>query len=101
MNDIQKVSVAVPVFSEEGNVEPLVEEIAATMSRLDMDWELWLVDDGSTDASLARIWTVCDGEPHAGFLSFHRNQGQSAAVGPLRRTCWRSAGCCGAIVRAR
>ena len=81
MNDIRKVSVVVPVFNEEGNVEPLVEEIAATMNRLDMDWELWLVDDGSTDASPARIRNLCEREPHAGFLSFHRNRGQSAAFG--------------------
>lgn len=81
MNDIRKVSVVVPVFNEEGNVEPLVEEIAVTMNPLDMDWELWLVDDGSTDGSLARIRNLCEREPHAGFLSFHRNRGQSAAFG--------------------
>ncbi|MCH5276730.1 MAG: glycosyltransferase family 2 protein [Desulfovibrionaceae bacterium] len=81
MNDIQKVSIVVPVFNEEGNVEPLVGEIAAAMNPLDTDWELWLVDDGSTDASLDRIRGLCGREPHAGFLSFHRNRGQSAAFG--------------------
>ena len=81
MNEIRKVSVVVPVFNEEGNVEPLVEEIAAVMNQQNPEWELWLVDDGSTDASLARIRTVCEREPHAGFLSFRRNRGQSAAFG--------------------
>ena len=75
MNEIRKVSVVVPVFNEEGNVEPLVEEIAAVMNQQNPEWELWLVDDGSTDASLARIRTVCEREPHAGFLSFRRNRG--------------------------
>ena len=54
MNEIRKVSVVVPVFNEEGNVEPLVEEIAAVMNQQNPEWELWLVDDGSTDASLGR-----------------------------------------------
>ncbi len=81
MNEIRKVSVVVPVFNEEGNVEPLVEEIAAVMNQQNPEWELWLVDDGSTDASLARMRTVCEREPHAGFLSFRRNRGQSAAFG--------------------
>ena len=81
MNEIRKVSVVVPVFNEEDNVEPLAVEIAAAMESLGLDWELWLVDDGSSDASLARIRTICERDPHAGFLSFRRNRGQSAAFG--------------------
>lgn len=81
MNDIRKVSVVVPVFNEEGNVEPLAGEISSAMEALGLDWELWLVDDGSTDASLVRIRAVCEGDSHAGFLSFRRNRGQSAAFG--------------------
>lgn len=81
MNDIRKVSVVVPVFNEEDNVEPLADQIAAALDPLGTDWELWLVDDGSTDASLARIRALCDRLPRAGFLSFQRNRGQSAAFG--------------------
>lgn len=81
MNEIRKVSVVVPVFNEEGNVEPLAVEIAAAMEPLGLEWELWLVDDGSSDASLARIRAICERDPHAGFLSFRRNRGQSAAFG--------------------
>lgn len=79
MNDISKVSIVVPVFNEEDNVELLVGQIIATMNPIGLDWELWLVDDGSSDASLARIHTACNADPHVGFLSFQRNQGQSAA----------------------
>jgi len=79
MNEIRKVSVVVPVFNEEDNVEPLAEEIASVMDSAPFDWELWLVDDGSTDASLARIRAVCERLPQAGFLAFRHNCGQSAA----------------------
>lgn len=79
MNDISKVSVVVPVFNEEDNVGPLVEQIVAAMNPMGLDWELWLVDDGSSDSSLARIHAACDADPHVGVLSFQRNQGQSAA----------------------
>lgn len=79
MNEISKVSVVVPVYNEEGNVLPLFREIQAVMGGLPYAWELWLVDDGSSDTSLARIREACDEDAHAGFLSFERNRGQSAA----------------------
>lgn len=78
-NNPQKISLVVPVFNEQDNVEPLVAEIVAAVTPLGLAWELWLVDDGSTDASLARIGAMCEHDPHIGFLSFQRNQGQSAA----------------------
>ena len=81
MNDISKVSIVVPVFNEEDNVEPLVEQIQGVMISLNVAWELWLIDDGSTDASLARIRNVCADDAHVGFLSFRHNRGQSAAFG--------------------
>ena len=76
-----KVSVVVPVFNEKDNIAPLAAEIAAAMSPLGTAWELWLVDDGSMDGSLERIRKLCAAMPHAGFVSFRSNRGQSAAFG--------------------
>jgi len=69
-----RLSVVVPVYNEEDNVALLVEEIAAALAG--WHFELVLVDDGSSDATVARI-------PRHSFvrvLEFTKNTGQSAAM---------------------
>src|SRR5690606_23665464 len=46
------LSVVVPVYNEEENVQPLVAAIRNALAYTD-SWELLLVDDGSTDATVA------------------------------------------------
>ena len=69
-----RLSVVVPLFNEEDNVAPLVEEIATALAG--WDFELVLVDDGSSDATVARI----PRRPWLRVLVFERNTGQSAAM---------------------
>jgi cellulose synthase/poly-beta-1,6-N-acetylglucosamine synthase-like glycosyltransferase len=45
------VTVVVPVFNEEGNVEELYGRTAAVLDGIDKSWELIFVDDGSHDRS--------------------------------------------------
>jgi glycosyltransferase involved in cell wall biosynthesis len=49
------ISVVVPVFDEEGNLAPLIAEIAAAMKSTGHGYEVIFVDDGSGDGSLAEI----------------------------------------------
>ena len=44
------LSVVIPLYNEEDNVAPLQEEIAAALGEL--DYELLLVDDGSTGGTV-------------------------------------------------
>lgn len=74
VSSVPRLSVVVPVFNEEDNVALLVEEIGRALVGWEM--ELVLVDDGSTDATVARI-------PRHGWvrvLEFEKNTGQSAAM---------------------
>ncbi len=71
---VPRLSVVVPVFNEEDNVVRLVEEIGEALAGC--DFELVLVDDGSTDATVARI----PRRPWVRVLEFERNTGQSAAM---------------------
>jgi dolichol-phosphate mannosyltransferase len=68
------LSVVVPLFNEADNVALLQQEISAALG--DRNYELILVDDGSTDGTAARI------QPSANVrvLQFKRNSGQSAAM---------------------
>ena len=49
-----RLSVVVPVKNEQDNVEPLVREIAAALSG-NTTFEIIYVNDGSTDATQARL----------------------------------------------
>ncbi len=68
------VSVVVPLFNEEENVPILQAELAAALAGI--DYEIIFVDDGSRDATIARIRA----DPRVHILPFAQNAGQSAAM---------------------
>ena len=49
------LSVIAPCLDEEGNVQELVSRTLQTLDSAGMNGQLLLVDDGSTDATWARI----------------------------------------------
>lgn len=81
-NDIQEsVSIIVPFYNEEGNVEPLVKKMHETLRDYDLPWELVLVDDGSSDATLERLRQLSkDYGTHVHIVELQRNFGQTAAM---------------------
>ncbi len=68
------ISVVIPLFNEEGNIHSLQKEIAAALAGI--EHELILIDDFSTDQTLALI----DRRPEVRVLEFEQNTGQSAAM---------------------
>jgi glycosyltransferase involved in cell wall biosynthesis len=68
------VSVVIPLFNEEENVSILQAELAAALEGV--DYEIVFVDDGSTDATVARVTQG----PRVRLLQFAKNAGQSAAM---------------------
>ena len=48
---VPQISVILPVFNEEGNLGPLLEEIAATLRARGEGFEVIAVDDASTDGT--------------------------------------------------
>ncbi len=74
-----EVSVVIPVCNEEGNVEPLAREIDAALKHL--QYEMIFVDDGSTDATAARLAAArAAGLSALRVLRHSFRSGQSAAV---------------------
>lgn len=68
------LSVVVPLYNEEENVDKLVQELRAALEG--RDFEILLVDDGSSDQTVARIPQL----PEVRLLEFAINTGQSAAM---------------------
>jgi dolichol-phosphate mannosyltransferase len=74
MPDSPAISVVVPLYNEEDNVVAMQRELAEALAGL--DYELVLVDDGSTDSTVARVQT----SDRVRLLCFEKNAGQSAAM---------------------
>lgn len=47
------MSVVLPAFNEAGNLRRVVPEAAETLTQMQFDWEVLIVDDGSADATSA------------------------------------------------
>ncbi len=74
-----RLSVVVPVKNEQDNVEPLVREIAAALSG-NTPFEIIYIDDGSTDATQARLQTLKTEFPMLRVIRHRESCGQSRAV---------------------
>jgi dolichol-phosphate mannosyltransferase len=74
------ISIVVPALNEEDGIEALYERIARAAATWGDDFELILVDDGSTDATLARCEAIAARDPRLKVVSFTRNFGHQVAV---------------------
>jgi glycosyltransferase involved in cell wall biosynthesis len=75
-----ELSIVIPVYNEEENVEPLIQEINAAVRPLGTRYEIIAVDDGSKDNTFPALAQLYQNEPHLRVLKLKRNFGQTAAV---------------------
>ncbi len=71
---IPKLSVVIPLYNEEDNIAILQEELGRALAGI--DYEVVLVDDGSSDRTVERIKP----DERTRLLRFEKNSGQSAAM---------------------
>ena len=74
------LSIIVPLHNEVANVGPCCEEIRQVMAGAGLDYELILVDDGSTDGTLAAATAAIEGDERAQLIELRRNFGQASAL---------------------
>ncbi len=73
---VMKLSVVITLFNEEENIEPLLAQVGHALTG--HDYELILVDDGSTDQTVAKIKSLANSQTT--LLCFTRNHGQTPAM---------------------
>ncbi len=71
-----KLSVVIPIMDEEENIQPLIKEVDNALK--DIEYELILIDDGSSDNTITNIKTYA--LENTKLLIFNRNYGQTTAM---------------------
>ncbi len=74
------ISLVIPLYNEAGNVLPLVARAAAVFEELKREYEIILVNDGSTDGTAIEIAEAAARWPACRELRLPRNSGQAAAL---------------------
>jgi len=74
------LSVVIPFFNEEDNVEALFKRLLPALRAIGRSFEVVCVDDGSKDRTLAMLVALRASNPESVVRSFARNFGQHAAV---------------------
>lgn len=73
------LSVVIPVYNEEENVQLLHERLKNALDPLNQEYELLFIDDGSTDRTLPILEEIQAQDNKMVVLSLRRNFGQTAA----------------------
>jgi undecaprenyl-phosphate 4-deoxy-4-formamido-L-arabinose transferase len=78
---IKKVSVVIPVYNEEESLPQLLERTIKSCKQLEQEYELILVDDGSSDNSAKMLEEAAAiEENHVIAIILNRNYGQHSAI---------------------
>ncbi len=74
------LSVVIPVYNEEGNLEPMLEELESRLGSMSLEYEVIFVNDASTDNSPGILGRLSNSNPGTIRVANHLiNCGESAA----------------------
>ena len=74
------VSVVIPLLNEEENIPILYDELTQSLQKVDVDYELIFIDDGSSDSSLQILQKLQNDDATIRVISLRKNFGQTAAL---------------------
>jgi polyisoprenyl-phosphate glycosyltransferase len=74
------ISIVIPVYQAEKIVVELIDRINAAMEFANGNYQVVLVDDGSSDNSWEMIEKICDGQSEIKAIKLSRNFGQHHAI---------------------
>lgn len=84
---MKKISLLIPVYNEEESLDslrdalrPLLDNTHPGLNGVCFDWEVLLIDDGSSDGSLSKLKDMYASDPRLRFVSLSRNFGKENAL---------------------
>lgn len=75
-----ELSVVLPAFNEAEGIRAFLEQLVGSLQACCSSFEIWLVDDGSRDATWAQVSAAREQIPQLRALRFTRNFGKEAAI---------------------
>jgi len=78
--EIPKISVVVPFYNEEDNVEELHTKLTRVLREQDQSYEMIFIDDGSTDGTSAILTKLFAQDESLKVIKLRKNFGQTAAL---------------------
>ncbi len=81
IHPVKKVSVVIPVYNEQESLPELIRRTTAACESLDKEYEILLIDDGSSDNSAQMLVDASQAEgSHIVSILLNRNYGQHSAI---------------------
>ena len=74
------ISIIVPTFNEEKNVQQLLTSILTTMGEFDLSYEVIIIDDGSRDKTCEEVFLFRQSHQQVKLVRLSRNFGKEAAL---------------------
>ncbi|MEK6639289.1 MAG: glycosyltransferase family 2 protein [Nitrospirota bacterium] len=74
------ISLVIPAYNEQGNLDKLYSELVGVFSQLDLSWEVILVDDGSKDGTWSDIARLHQQDHRVLGIRLSRNFGHQHAL---------------------
>ncbi|MBL7819184.1 MAG: glycosyltransferase family 2 protein [Saprospiraceae bacterium] len=81
------LALIIPAYNEEESLPELVDWIQKVINPSGLSYEVWFIDDGSTDQTWAVIEQLNLRNPQIKGIKFRRNYGKSAALNTGFHTC--------------
>lgn len=74
------LSIIIPVYNEEESLPYLTDRLDTLITSLDIDVEIWLVDDHSSDNSLNLLKDICQRDARYNYIRLASNSGSHIAI---------------------
>ncbi len=75
-----RITVLIPVFNEADGLDRLLSRLTPVLNSVEADWRILFVDDGSRDATFARLKSLGEDNDRIAALTFSRNFGKEIAI---------------------
>ena len=79
LND-KYLSIIVPLYNEEGCIQPLYEAITKAIDPLNINYEMIFVDDGSKDGTFRKSKMLAEKDNRLRVIKFRKNYGQTPGM---------------------
>ena len=77
---METLAIIVPCYNEQEALPLFYKEASKILEKLDYDYKLLLINDGSKDNTLSIMKSIAKKDEHVKYLSFSRNFGKEAAM---------------------